>query len=74
MNIGFYVSAVDGTKRFPTMLGPFDSKDAADAMVKPALDRAYALDARAWFMAWGVTKVTTPNDLPVGKLNKYMEV
>lgn len=75
-NIGFYVTAIDTPDRKFLMLGPFDTKEAAEAKVKAALERAYELDTsgRAWFMAWGASKLTTPNALPAGRLNPYMEV
>jgi hypothetical protein len=75
MNVGFYVSAMDGSKPF-LMFGPLDTKDDADGKVDGVKDKALKLDGsgRAWFMAWGVTKVTTPNALPVGRLNKMVGV
>lgn len=73
-NVGFYVTAIDAGRVFP-MLGPLATKEAAEEKVKAALDRAMELDTsgRAWFMAWGATKITTPNPLPEGRLNKFME-
>lgn len=75
MNIGFYVSAMDGSKPF-LMFGPLDTKADADDRVDAIRFKASDLDAsgRAWFMAWGVTKVTTPNALPLGRINKMVGV
>lgn len=72
--IGFYVSAIDTPERKYLMLGPYETKEAAEEKVKAALDKAMALDAsgRAWFMAWGTAKLEAET-LPAGRLNKFME-
>lgn len=75
MNTGFYVSAMDGSKPF-LMFGPLDTKDDADTKVSSVSWLARNIDptGRADFMGWGVTKVTTPNALPVGRFNKMVGV
>lgn len=73
MNEGFYVSAFLGSKGPFLFFGPVDSKEAAEAKVQPVRNKAEDLDPRAVWAAFGVTKVTTPNALPVGKINSYME-
>lgn len=75
MNTGFYVSAIDTPDRKYLMLGPFDTKAEAEGKLKAAVDKAMAIDksGRAWFMAWGTAKLETPDTLPAGRLNKFME-
>lgn len=72
-NVGFYVTATDGVKFFP-IFGPVDTKEAAEAIVAPVSWLARKIDptGRADFMGWGVTKVTTPKALPMGRFNKMV--
>lgn len=74
-NIGFYVSATDGAKFFP-MFGPIDTKAGAEAVVDGVRRLAQKIDAsgRSDFMGWGVSKITTPNALPMGRFNKMVGV
>lgn len=74
-NIGFYVTATDAGKYFP-MFGPVDTKAGAEAIVEPVSRLARKIDpsGRADFMGWGVTKITTPNALPMGRFNKMVGV
>ena len=56
----FYVTAIDGG-RVHLLAGPYDTKEAAESMVKPVQDFAcdHARNAsagRAWFMAYGVSR------------------
>lgn len=75
MNQGFYVSATDAGKYFP-MFGPIDTKAGAEALVDKVSWLARKIDpsGRADFMGWGVMKVTTPNALPMGRINKMVGV
>lgn len=74
MNTGFYVSAFLSGKGPFLFFGPLDTKEAAEAQVAPVRSKAEDMDPRAVWAAFGVTKVTTPNELKPGKINDYMEV
>jgi len=48
----YYVSAINGSKRF-VICGPFRTHKEALKMVKPIETYANLIDPRAHFMAWG---------------------
>ena len=51
----FYVSAIDGQKKY-LIAGPYASHTEALEKVDAVNKRACELDARACFMAWGTAK------------------
>ena len=72
--IGFYASiqrTVRGETKTALLLGPHDTYDQAEADRQTARKLAEMVDPRATFDAYGVSKVTSPDDeqLPTGKLN-----
>lgn len=71
--VGYYVTATDAGRYFP-MFGPLETKEAAEAVVSPVSWLARKIDptGRADFMGWGVSKITTPNALPMGRFNKMV--
>lgn len=48
----YYVTAIDGTKRY-VIAGPYAEHETALARVKDALHEADKGNSGAWFMAWG---------------------
>jgi hypothetical protein len=71
--IGFYASVqkkVGPNTQTALLLGPFDTYDQAEGERYKATRLAEMVDPRAAFYAYGVSKVTSPDDeqLPAGKL------
>lgn len=65
----YFVTAVDGGS-FYLMAGPYATHQAAEAHRELALKIANGCDAKAWFMAWGITRM--PDDCAkVGVLNRH---
>jgi hypothetical protein len=69
----FYVTVIRDPgprQKVGWLLGPYDTKEGAESDVKWARDKAYSIDPRTHFDAFGVTKLTRPGaaGLPVGKL------
>ena len=62
----YYVSVVDGTK-FGLLLGPFNTHKEAKRRVEAVREKAYALDERSWFYAFGTCGLKDHDD--PGKLN-----
>jgi hypothetical protein len=71
---GFYVTVADGGKA-GTLLGPYAAKADAEADVPAGKQLAEAVNDRAVWYAYGVTKVTMKpgQDLPAGKLEHLVE-
>lgn len=61
----FYVSAIDGSRKY-LIAGPYDSHQAALDLVKPVRDHANTIDGRAWFMAWGTAGSDESFKTPLG--------
>lgn len=72
MAVGYYVTAIDAGK-VHLMAGPFADHAAALAAVEPTLAWADALDGRAWFMAWGTSKLER-DSLPLGARQRLADV
>jgi hypothetical protein len=75
---GFYVSiqrARRGGIDTGLLLGPYDSKEEAETHVPEGRQLAERVDPRAVFDAFGVSRVTSPqdHDLPAGVLNALAE-
>lgn len=70
MPVGFYCTMIRGDK-VAWLVGPFDTKEAAEAKVPAARNAAYDVDPRSHFDAFGVTRLERPDDrmLPRGVLN-----
>lgn len=62
----FYVSAVDGAKRY-LVAGPYDSHDEAKGHVEHVRKHADEHDPRAHFMAWGTAGSSEPIKTPLGQ-------
>ena len=71
---GFYVTVADGGK-VGALLGPYGTKGEAEADVPEGKRLAEAVNDRAIWYAYGVTKVTMKPgaDLPAGKLEHLTE-
>ena len=72
--VGFYVTVRrEGAEKAKIgwLLGPYGSKEDAEAQVKPARDLAYEIDPRTHFDAFGVTRIERHSErpLPPGVLN-----
>jgi hypothetical protein len=63
----YYVSAIDGTKKF-IMAGPYAQHADALADVERARQIADKADGRAWFMACGTCRIE--GSAKVGNMNK----
>lgn len=61
----FYVSAIDGARRY-LVAGPYSSHDAAKARVEKVREYARERDGRAHFMAWGTASSDQPHVTPLG--------
>jgi hypothetical protein len=61
----FYVSAIDGSKKY-LIAGPFEDHSRALAMVEPVRNRAYEINAKAWFMFWGTCSSEQQFKTPLG--------
>lgn len=61
----FYVSAIDGSKRY-LIAGPYDDHAAALEKVDPVRNHACDRDGRAHFMAWGTAGSEEPFKTPLG--------
>lgn len=75
--IGFYVTMIRETTAAPKvawLLGPFDSKEIAEARVADARAEAEKIDRRCVWDAFGVTRVerTSGGPLPSGVLNERL--
>lgn len=68
----YYVSARDA-KRYALLLGPFDNHADALAQVDAAKRKAYELDPRASFYAFGTLRLADDVNHPSGSLNKYFK-
>lgn len=53
---GFYVSAIDGSRK-ALVAGPFESHEEALDAVDATRSEWCELDGRAWFYAWGTARV-----------------
>ena len=62
----FYVTVTDAG-RVGTLVGPFPAREHAEEYVTPAARAAYAVDSRAHFYAYGVSRL--PAYRAPGKLN-----
>ena len=69
----FYVSAIDGSKKY-LIAGPFEDHSRALAMVEPVRNRAYEINAKAWFMAWGTCSSETVIKTPLGTFDTTAEI
>lgn len=71
---GFYVSVIDG-RQSGMLLGPYATREAAEVNVPEGKRLAEAVNDRAIWYAYGVTKVTMKPgaDLPVGRLEHLTE-
>lgn len=71
---GFYVTVADGGK-VGVLLGPYGTKEAAEADVPLGKRLAESVNSRAIWYAYGVTKVTMKpgQDLPQGRLEHLTE-
>ncbi len=68
-NVGFYCTMIRG-ERVAWLAGPFPSKEDAEARVPDARREAEAVDPRAVWDAFGVTRMERPvAALPFGVLN-----
>ncbi|WP_293000011.1 hypothetical protein [Nevskia sp.] len=68
----FVTARSDDGATFWPMLGPFVNDHAAAlAMVDKARDKATEIDPRAWWMAWGTTRLDAdhPAAAKPGRLN-----
>ena len=65
----FYVSAIDGAKRY-LIAGPYADWATAVGKVDPVCKRACEIDrsGRAHFMAWGTAGSMTSQQTPLGAL------
>lgn len=70
MNIGFYVSAKDGSK-VALVAGPYNTLAEAEAAADEVFAECDRLDPRAWFKAWGVMRLETAKPLPIGTLTAW---
>lgn len=61
----FYISAIDGPKRY-LVAGPYGSHQAALELVRAVRTYAEGQDARACFMAWGTASSAAPMKTPMG--------
>lgn len=68
----FYVSAIDGSKRY-LIAGPWGTHDDALARVDPVRRHASNLNGRAWFMAWGTAGSTDECPTPLGRFGDAEE-
>jgi hypothetical protein len=71
--VGFYVTVVRDPgprQKVGWLLGPYDTKEAAECDVVWARNKANEIDPFTAFDVFGVTKLTRPgaNGLPIGKL------
>lgn len=64
----YYVTAIDNG-RVHLMAGPFGEHAEALGLVDKAREIAYEHDGRAWFMAWGTSRVEGCEKL--GSLNRH---
>lgn len=62
----YWVTAIDGMNRVFVMSGPYETHQAAIDEVHLCRDIATNQDGRAWFMAWGTTRM--PERTEPGKL------
>jgi len=69
----FYVSAIDGSKKY-IIAGPFETHSRALAMVEPVRNRAYEINAKAWFMFWGTCSSETVIKTPLGTFDTTAEI
>ena len=65
----FYVSAIDGSKKY-LIAGPFENHSRALAMVEPVRNRAYEINAKAWFMSWGTCSTKEIIKTPLGAMDQ----
>lgn len=72
MTTGYYVSAING-RRTALIAGPFRSHKAALIMVDRVYKVACTVDPWSVHYAWGTAKLTSPNPLKPGRLNKFLE-
>jgi hypothetical protein len=64
----YYVSCIDGPSSW-LMAGPYSTHVEAESMRDRALSIADKHDGRAWFMSWGVCRMTDDYTKP-GRLNQ----
>lgn len=69
IHVGFYVTVIRA-KRAGYLSGPFSSYDLANEMLPSVRERAAAIDPFTAFDAFGVTKLTVKNNLPIGVLDR----
>ena len=67
----FYVSVIDDQK-WTLVYGPFKTHREALENVTKAKDKAYQLDPKSFWYAWGTVKMKLSYDKP-GILNKYLD-
>lgn len=74
MQIGYYVT-LRRDNRTAWLLGPFARHDDAKAAVRAAVDKAYEIDPRTHFDAYGTSSITRESDVPLppGKLNHLLQ-
>jgi hypothetical protein len=73
MPIGFYAGLKRG-KRNALLLGPFDTKVEAEAVLEKAHALAEKVDAQCYFDTPGVFRLEHPAALPAGRLNNVLGV
>lgn len=61
----FYVSAIDGSKKY-LIAGPYPTLVHAAERVNDVMHIADKRDPRAWFMAWGTAGSDTDFKTPLG--------
>lgn len=72
--VGFYCTMIRG-ERVAWLAGPFPTKAAAEARVQDARREAEAVDPRAAWDAFGVTRMERPViALPLGVLNGKLDL
>lgn len=72
---GYYVSVVDGP-RFALLAGPVESKERAESYEGRVRELACAMDSRAVFYAYGISRIMSKPEtfLPDGKFNKELGI
>jgi hypothetical protein len=63
----FYVSAIDGSRRY-LIAGPYPTIIHALEKVETVLEIADRRDPRAWFMAWGTAGSDVEFKTPLGRV------
>ena len=69
--VGFYVTMIRSSKQKAWLLGPFPTKDAAEANVQTARVHMTGMDPFAHFDGFGVARLEKRTGaLPAGRLNR----